>query len=52
MELVGATSEGESWSLSGMSAAEEADFMAHLLNYSSIPNEINGCSSLGVPSTF
>lgn len=26
--------------------------MAHLLNYSSIPNEINDSSSLGVPSTF
>ncbi|XP_062176162.1 LOW QUALITY PROTEIN: transcription factor RSL3-like [Alnus glutinosa] len=53
MVPVGATSEGEWGSLSGMCGAEEADFMAHLLNYSSIPNEINGCSSLlGVPSTF
>lgn len=52
MEPVGATSEGEWGSLSGMCAAEETDFMAHLLNYSSIPNGINGCSSLGVPSTF
>lgn len=46
MEPIGATSEGEWGSL------EEADFMAHFLNYSSIPNEINDCSSMGAPPTF
>lgn len=52
MEPIGATSEGEWGSLSGMCAAEEADFVARLLNYSSIPNEINYSSSLGIPSIF
>ncbi|KAG7977165.1 hypothetical protein I3843_05G017000 [Carya illinoinensis] len=40
-------------SLSGMYTAEEADFMAQILNNNALlPNELIGDSSLGVPSTF
>ncbi|KAF5448262.1 hypothetical protein F2P56_028816 [Juglans regia] len=54
MEPMGAiSSEGEWGSLSGMYTAEEADFMAQLLNNNALlPNELIGDSSLGVPSTF
>ncbi|XP_057964899.1 transcription factor bHLH84-like [Malania oleifera] len=50
MELVGTMSEGEWSSFSGMySTDQEADFMAHLLNF---PNELEGGSNLGVSSAF
>ncbi|KAB1208377.1 Transcription factor bHLH84 [Morella rubra] len=52
MEPMGAVSEAEWGTLSGVQTAEEADFMAQWLNSSSIPNAVNGGSSLGVPSTF
>lgn len=53
MEPVGAISEGEWGSLSGMYTTEEAEFMAQLLgNCSSFPNELDGGSSLGIPSAF
>ncbi|KAK7836768.1 hypothetical protein CFP56_022029 [Quercus suber] len=51
MEHMGVISEGEWSSLSGMYTAEEADFMAQLLHNSSLPNELCGASSLGVPSS-
>lgn len=51
MEPIGVISEGEWSSLSGMYTAEEADFMAQLLNNASLPNESSGDSSLGVPSS-
>ncbi|KAG2704714.1 hypothetical protein I3760_05G017200 [Carya illinoinensis] len=53
MEPMGAISEGEWGSLSGMYTAEEADFVAQILNNNALlPNELIGDSSLGVPSTF
>lgn len=53
MEPMRAVTEGEWGSLSGMYTSEEADFMAQLLNSNaSLPNELTGDSSLGVPSTF
>ncbi|XP_035539974.1 transcription factor RSL2-like [Juglans regia] len=52
MEQIGVISEGEWVSLSAMHTAEEADFMVQWLDKPSIPNEINTCSSLGVPFTF
>uniref|UniRef100_A0A2N9I1M2 BHLH domain-containing protein n=1 Tax=Fagus sylvatica TaxID=28930 RepID=A0A2N9I1M2_FAGSY len=51
MEPIGVISEGEWSSLSGMYTAEEADFMAQLLNNASLPNESSGDSSFGVPSS-
>ncbi|KAJ9705227.1 hypothetical protein PVL29_003338 [Vitis rotundifolia] len=53
MEPVGAISEGEWGSLSGMYTTEEAEFMAQLLgSCSSFPNEFDGGSSLGIPPAF
>lgn len=52
MEPIGAISQGEWSSFSAMYTAEEDDFMALLLNSSSIPNEMNGGASLGVPFTL
>ncbi|KAF3435549.1 hypothetical protein FNV43_RR22638 [Rhamnella rubrinervis] len=43
--------QGEWTSLSGLYTAEEADFMAQLLGNFSVPNEVNGASSTGVPLT-
>ncbi|KAA8536274.1 hypothetical protein F0562_028752 [Nyssa sinensis] len=52
MEPLGAMSEGEWNPFSGMYSTEEADFMAQLLGNCSLPNELPGGSSFGVPSTF
>lgn len=52
MEPIGAFSQGLWSSLSGIYTDKEDDFMALLLNSSSLPNEMNGGPSLGVPSTF
>ncbi|KAF8404894.1 hypothetical protein HHK36_009789 [Tetracentron sinense] len=52
MEPVGALPEGEWSSFSGMFSTEEADFMAQLLGNYPNPNEQDGGSSLGIPSTL
>lgn len=49
MESMGV--QGEWTSLSGLYTAEEADFMAQFLGNFSVPNEVNGVSSIGAPLT-
>ncbi|EOX98463.1 hypothetical protein QUC31_015160 [Theobroma cacao] len=44
--------EGEWSSLSGTYTTEEADFMAQLLSNCPLPNELDGSSNLGIPSTY
>ncbi|XP_022726978.1 transcription factor bHLH84-like [Durio zibethinus] len=52
MDCMEAFSEGEWSSLSEMYTKEEADFMAHLLSNCTLPDELDGSSNLGIPSTF
>ena len=52
MDSMGAISEGEWSSLSGMYTTEEADFMAQLLSNCPLPDELDGSSNLGISSTF
>ncbi|XWS68123.1 hypothetical protein CRYUN_Cryun04dG0063400 [Craigia yunnanensis] len=52
MDSMAAISEGEWSSLSGMYTTEEADFMAQLLSNYPLPDELDGSSNLGIPSTF
>ncbi|XVE93500.1 hypothetical protein REPUB_Repub01dG0197900 [Reevesia pubescens] len=52
MDSMGAIS-GEWSSLTGMYTNEEADFMVQLLsNCPSLPDELDGSSNFGIPSTF
>ncbi|XP_022762371.1 transcription factor bHLH84-like [Durio zibethinus] len=52
MESMGAISEGEWSSLCGMYTTEEPDFMAQLFSRCPLPDELDRCSNLGIPSTF
>ncbi|XWS39868.1 hypothetical protein CRYUN_Cryun18bG0091600 [Craigia yunnanensis] len=52
MDSMGAISEGEWSSLSGVYTTEEADFMAQLLSNCPLPHDLDGSSNLGIPSRF